>query len=82
MELEKTAVNSSSFLQNRKFFVDVQGMRSAIHPLGNISVIQGSKKASFLYTAYNLEVVLLPKLMANKREFEEVTGEPSMIMKT
>ena len=55
-------------------------MRSAIYPLGDISVIQGSKKASFLYTAYNLEVVLLPKLMVDRKEFEEVKERPSVFM--
>ena len=66
-----------SFLKNRRFLVEVQGKKSVIQPLGNISVVQGSKNASFLYTAYNLEVVYLPKLMNMSQDFKEITGEES-----
>ena len=54
--------------------MDVQGKRSQLKPLSNISVIQGSINASFLYTAYNLEVGYLPKIMCNEGEYEELTG--------
>ena len=63
------------FLKDRSYFVDVQGEKSMIQPLGDISVVQGSKNSSFLYTAYNIEVVYLPKLMCKECDFEDVTGE-------
>ena len=63
------------YLKDRSFFVDVQGERSEIKPLGNVSVVQGSKNSSFLYTAYNIEVVYLPRLMKNEDDFEVITGE-------
>ena len=38
---------SKNFLKGRDFLVDVQGTKLEVKELGDISVIQGSKKASF-----------------------------------
>ena len=60
-----------SFLSGCKLFVEVQGSKYAIKSLGDVSVIQGSKNASFLYTAYNIEVVYLPRVMRDAAFFQE-----------
>ena len=67
-----------NFLNNRSFFIDVQGVKTSTIPLGSCSVIQGSKNASFLYTAYNLKVVFLQQLMTDAIVFEELTHKKLM----
>ena len=54
----------SSFLADRTFFVEVQGSRLSLKELQGCSVIQGSKKGGFLYTAFNIEVVFLQRIMS------------------
>ena len=45
-----------SFLKGRKYFVEVQGAKSAIKSLKDCSVIQGSRLSALLYTLYVNEV--------------------------
>ena len=64
-----------SFLGERNYFVEVQGYRSVFKNQGKVSVIQGSKNSRFLYTAFSIEVVLVPKIMDIPKFFKEIPDE-------
>ena len=65
----------SSFLKDRQYFVEVQGFRSDLKTALNVSVIQGSKLASLLYTIYTSEIPAIHKIMNNPDLYKEVTGK-------
>ena len=51
----------SSFLEDRKFFADVQGFCSSLRDLPNCSIVQGSKMSSLFYSLFTNETVHLNK---------------------
>ena len=65
----------ASFLKNRKQYVKIQGFQSEILQLDNCSVLQGTKKSGMLYNLFNLEIVLLPRIMKNPNLFLQITGQ-------
>ena len=54
-----------SYLKDRNAFVEIQGYFSKKRELGNKSVLQGTKMASFNYNLYTLEVGKLDEVIRN-----------------
>ena len=63
-----------SFLEGRKQYVEIQGFKSSVQPIGRCSVLQGTKKSGFYYTLNNLEVVYLREVMKNPKLYKQITG--------
>ena len=64
----------SSFLKDRRQFVELQGFCSPVLKIGDWSVLQGSKKSGILYTLFNLEIVFLAILMKERSMYRQITG--------
>ena len=60
----------TSFLSNRKTFVEIQGFRSKETTTPPCSVVQGSKLSGFLYTIYSIEIPLIPQILRNQQLIE------------
>ena len=71
----------TSFLKNRKYYVEVQGFRSKLINSMDVSVVQGSKLAGLLYTIYTAEIPLLDKIMYNPKLYKEMTGKNLPVFK-
>ena len=64
-----------SFLENRKFFVEIQDYRSKKFDLEGKSVIQGSRLASDFYTIYTLDIGKLNIVLQNQDLYRTLTNE-------
>merc|ERR1712121_89044 len=67
----------TSFLNNRRQYVEIDGASSKLKFIGNQSVIQGSKIAGLLYTIYTNEIPDLFKLL-HKNYYTAITGRPTI----
>ena len=52
-----------SYFSNRQCYVEIQGYKSKTRPIGDKSVIQGSKCAMFLYTIHTLDIGKLNQVL-------------------
>ena len=66
-----------SFLDNKRFYVEIQGYKSTMKYLGSQSAIQGSKLASTFYTIFTLDIGQLDILMKDK-EINKLMTERNM----
>ena len=70
-----------SYLNNRRFYTEVQGFSSDIKELPPMSVIQGSQLSGTLYTLFTLETTKLNDIMRDKELFLKLTGKPLKVHK-
>ena len=69
-----------SFLSNRRQYVEIDGAKSTLVFLGNLSVIQGSKFAGILYIIYTNEIPDLYKLI-HSESYSSITNQPKISFK-
>ena len=70
-----------SFFSNRRQYVEIDGAKSNLAFLGNVSVVQGSKLAGILYTIYTNEIPDLYKLI-HSNFYSSITNQPTISFKT
>ena len=65
----------TSVLENRNYFVEVQGFTREIYNMPPMSVIQGPKLSGTLYILLTLDTCRLNQIMKDKTLFTKLTGQ-------
>ena len=58
-----------SYLRERQFYIEIQGYNSSVKQLGEKSVIQGSKLASFHYNVYTIEAGKIEEIIKDQNMY-------------
>ena len=65
----------TTYLTNRKAYVDVQGFTSRLIDMPDCSGVQGSKLSTTLYTVYTLDSTAVGEVMNDKNHYMEIVGK-------